>query len=315
MAARHKRGPQVRGTGTAVVPFPAHQPPRSRQWPTATMADIHKLLQIEERVPERGTDRAHSGLAKRELEARAELIAWGRLPAPRRPDWRARHSRSRNTLADRQSERRKHARPIADHPLNHRPACGGAMSHSARGSCLQRRRAEEQRWHSTAPTQRREGREDRSECRAHGPYLECLATRRRLQGGELPSGPKGDKGDKGDKGHPGPPAAALWANLSETGTLEANSRATAAAGTQPYVVTFNREVTELRRRSRARGSRGSAACRKRRSQVRLHCSDLLVISRSTWRLARVRGAALSIADELQLEIPPNGGTGWTTGGW
>lgn len=62
-----------------------------------------------------------------------------------------------------------------------------------------------------------------------------------FKAGQIPQGPKGDKGDKGD---PGTPAATFWANVSSTGILGTNSGATAASGTMPFTVTFNRSVAD-----------------------------------------------------------------------
>jgi hypothetical protein len=61
-----------------------------------------------------------------------------------------------------------------------------------------------------------------------------------------PQGAQGDRGDKGDKGDPGLPATALWAKVSNVGTLEAHSASAVSAegrATGLYRVSFDRDVT------------------------------------------------------------------------
>jgi hypothetical protein len=59
-----------------------------------------------------------------------------------------------------------------------------------------------------------------------------------------PVGAPGAAGPAGATGAPGTPAVTLWARVDENGALQAGSGVTAVTGTDPYEVTFDRDVTK-----------------------------------------------------------------------
>jgi hypothetical protein len=64
-----------------------------------------------------------------------------------------------------------------------------------------------------------------------------------FKNGQLPKGELGPEGKQGPKGEPGTPATALWAALNSDGTLRAGSHVVASSGTNPYTVTFDRDIS------------------------------------------------------------------------
>ncbi len=64
------------------------------------------------------------------------------------------------------------------------------------------------------------------------------------QGATGSQGPRGAEGTRGAEGPAGQPATALWARVDSAGSLVSGSHVASTEGDEPYVVTFDRDISK-----------------------------------------------------------------------